>query len=179
MLAEIELIIQPYSSQAGNSVLDILISQLNSNEWTRFLAAVAFLRRSGNFLKLIDAMEQFMNNGGEISITAGADTFGGNARGTDFEAVHFLLTKFDQEPKFALHLYHEQARTFHPKLYLFSNEHANRAFLIIGSSNWSYGGLFDNIEANVTIKLNLDNEQHKQIYQTILEHFQNYWTEIE
>jgi HKD family nuclease len=59
-------------------------------------------------------------------------------------------------------LYHDKkrSRTFHPKIYLFSNVPNNNALLIIGSSNWSAGGFHDNIEANVIIELDLkDAEQ--------------------
>jgi HKD family nuclease len=62
---------------------------------------------------------------------------------------------------------------------LFSNEQEGNALLIVGSSNWSDGGLVNNIEANVLLKLELDKEDHKQCYQMISEYFATYWTEVE
>lgn len=179
MLTEAELIIHPYSSKDGKSLLDILVNELRSKKWIRFQAAVAFLKRSGNFRNLLEAMHTFIAEGGTIEITFGADTFAGNTRGTDYEAVKLLLSEFEEEPKVKFYLYHEKRRTFHPKLYLFSNEQDNNALLIVGSSNWSDGGLVNNIEANVLLKLELDKEDHKQCYQMISEYFATYWTEVE
>jgi HKD family nuclease len=178
MLTEAELIIQPYSSKDGKSLLDVLIGELKSGRWVRFQAAVAFLRSSGNFRNLLEAMHIFVAEGGTIEITFGADIFAGNTRGTDYEAVKLLLSEFKKEPRVKFYLYHERGRTFHPKVYLFANEQASNALLIVGSSNWSDGGLVNNIEANVLLKLQLDKEDHRQCYQLISEYFSAYWTEV-
>jgi hypothetical protein len=95
MLTEAELIIHPYSSKDGKSLLDILVNELRSKKWIRFQAAVAFLKRSGNFRNLLEAMHTFIAEGGTIEITFGADTFAGNTRGTDYEAVKLLLSEFE------------------------------------------------------------------------------------
>ncbi|MFW9973207.1 MAG: hypothetical protein ACFFDF_23690, partial [Candidatus Odinarchaeota archaeon] len=45
------------------------------------------------------------------------------------------------------------------KLYLFSNEEKSRALLILGSSNWSKGGLVTNVEANILVNFDLEKVQ--------------------
>lgn len=179
MFTETELVILPYDSQDGKSLLEILVNEFLSQKWISFQAAVAFLRASGNFSQLLEAMQTFLRNSGTIEITAGADTFSHTARGSDYDAIALLLSKFVSEPNFKLYLYHEKIRTFHPKLYLFSNEKIEQALLIIGSSNWSYGGLVDNIEVNALIKLNLGDDEHRQNYQKIKYYFATYWAEAE
>jgi len=178
MLTEIDLIIQPYSVKKGKSILDTLIRELKSAKWDSFQAAVAFARQSGNFPDLLAAMQNFMTSGGKIQITFGANSFGGDALGSDYEAIETLLNAFRGNPNAEVHLYFEKGRTFHPKLYLFSNEHEARAMLIIGSSNWSRGGLIDNVEANIALNLDLEQEEHQQCYQEVVEHLETYWREV-
>jgi HKD family nuclease len=176
VLAETEILIQPYSSKQGLSLLDILIRELQCGKWSRFQAAVAFIKQSGNFPELVEAIHQFVGCGGTVEITFGADVFGG-AQGSDYEAVRLLLSEYHGSPNVRLFLYHEKGRTFHPKTYLFSDEHETRALVIVGSSNWSDGGLVANVETNVLIWLDLSAEDHRRCYESLVHHFVAFWRE--
>ena len=91
-----------------------------------------------------------------------------------------MLATFADFPEEAnLFLYHEKGRTFHPKLYLFSNEEVGVAWVSIGSSNWSRGGLLNNIEANLIFELELNIESDKEIFDEIQTIFGDYWHESE
>ena len=162
MLTRTELIILPYSGADGRTILHLLIRELTNDRWTRFQSAVAFAKRSGNYRELLESMSTFLNKGGTIEMTFGADVFGSDVRGSELEAIETLLNEFKDHANARMFLYHDKkrSRTFHPKIYLFSNVPNNNALLIIGSSNWSAGGFHDNIEANVIIELDLkDAEQ--------------------
>jgi HKD family nuclease len=177
MLAETEIILIPYSNQDEKSILHILINELSSGKWTKFQAAIAFAKQSGNYDSLLDSLVRFAKAGSSIQITFGADSFGAETRGSDYNAIFPLLTLFKGNPNVRFYLYHEKGRTFHPKLYLFSNEEKHEALLIIGSSNWSEGGFLGNIEANVLISLDLTQEPHQKHYQSLQTAFLKYWQE--
>ncbi len=171
MRAEVEFVILPYDSVKGRSVLDLLIDELRHGGWTHFRAAVAFARISGNFPALLDAIRDFARNG-QVRMTFGANTFV-DGQGSDIEAIRGVLQALDGVANAAIHLYHEATRTFHPKLYLFSND--NAALAIVGSSNWTEGGLYSNVEANVFVRLDLSDSEHRQELDRLVWHFETFW----
>ena len=176
MQAQIDVLLLPYDSAWGGSMLARLISELESGAWLRFRAAVAFARKSGNDQRLVTALRAFADGGGEIEMTFGADTFAGDAKGSDYDAIDHLLTILEST-SVKVHLYHEPGRTFHPKIYLFDNEPNRLALLIVGSSNWSDGGFVNNIEANIAVHLDLSIDSHRAIYDRVAGCFERYWSE--
>lgn len=168
----------PYSSEGGTSVMHRLIDELASGRWKHFRAAVAFVRTSGNHAALLDALRTFAQAPETLlELTFGADLFGGSSPASDLQAVDELLREIGHFPGVRIHLYHEPGRTFHPKTYLFSNENAGQALAIIGSSNWSEGGLVTNVEANVALTLELQDPGNRALYDQLLGWFQTYWRE--
>lgn len=176
MKAEIEIILLPYDSVTGASLLTRLTDELNNGGWSCFRAAVAFVRSSGNDSELMGALRNFSGRGGRIHLTVGANVFSGNDKGTDLDAIEQLLSTLRPEST-EIFLYHEQARTFHPKVYMFDNSNNKSALLIIGSSNWTGGGLVTNVEASIAAHLDLSIKQHKKIYDRVVECFEIYWSE--
>ncbi len=179
MIAEVEVFVHPYATEKDNYLLKILIEELSSDKWTNFKAAIAFISQTGNFIELLDAMTSFLKKNGMIEMTFGADIFSGTVRGSDYEALKAILDSLENYQNLKLYLYHEKNRTFHPKLYLFSDENKKRALLIVGSSNWGQGGFYHNIEANVLIKLDLKDKDHEKCFSEINEYFKTYWQESE
>lgn len=177
MKADIEIIILPYDAADEDSLLRRLVAELTNGSWTRFRAAVAFAKFSGNFKQLLSALNAFATAGNSVQLTFGADIFGANTKGTDFEAIEVLLSELGTVPKVDIFLYHEKGRTFHPKIYLFDSEAARQARVIIGSSNWSKGGMMTNVEVDAVINLDLANEEHQASYLRIVECFRTYWSE--
>ena len=178
MNADVRILLLPYDSAENKSLLHILIQEFQEGGWTNFKSAVAFASQSANYPDLLDAMATFAENGGNIQMTFGADVFAGNIRGTDYEALKTLVDKLTGFPTVELYIYREKGRTFHPKLYLFSNEDESRALLIVGSSNWTRGGFINNIEANVLVNFNLIESEHQECYQNLNSYFEEYWKEI-
>ncbi|MGB4598630.1 MAG: phospholipase D family protein [Trichlorobacter sp.] len=177
MKAEIEFVTLPYSSAAGNSMVDVLIREFANGKWSHFKSAVAFAKQSGNVEELLQSMEGFLAAGNYVEMTFGADKFSGNSRGSELEAVETLLDRFGAQEGFKLYLYHEKSRAFHPKIYLFSNVAEKTGLFILGSSNWGFGGLVDNIEANVIVKLDLQDAEHQTFYDNVNKHFVEFWQE--
>jgi HKD family nuclease len=177
MLADTEFIILPYASQRGRSILQLLVEELSSEAWSAFYGAVAFAKQSGNDGRLLDALAEFAKRGGTISLTLGADVFGPTSRGSEYDAVETLLETLDPYPQAKLYLYHESRRTFHPKLYLFAHENAGRAMAVVGSSNWTEGGLAENVEANVLVRFDLAQKEHKSAFDEVKGTLERYWTE--
>jgi HKD family nuclease len=131
---------------------------------------------SGNFPDLLSAMREFAKRPGrELSITFGADLFGSETRGSDYLAVAEVLEALRDSEGARVFLYHERGRTFHPKLYLFSNDSTDSALLVVGSSNWSEGGFVENVEANVVLSFDLTNAEHRQMHTDLVSHFDTYW----
>ena len=133
--AEVDLLILPYATLKGKSLLHVLIKEFNKKTWTHFRAVVAFAKEGANYQELIEAMSTFLSRGHSIEMTFGADTFSAT-KGSDYESIQTLLEHLSEQGDFKLFLYREQGRTFHPKMYLFSNEKKKRALIIVGSSNW-------------------------------------------
>ena len=179
MRPEVELLILPYASAEGDSLLDRLIEEFQSDSWVEFWGAVGFVKQSGNFPELLDAMRQFATADAsrKLRFTFGADVFPGGSKGSDLAAVEAILDVLDELENADVYLYHEKGRTFHPKLYIFSNEETHGALVILGSSNWSEGGLVQNVEANVVMRLDLEENDQRNAFDELRQLFQRYWTE--
>lgn len=176
--AQVELLVLPYAAANGGSAMHRLIDELASGRWTECRAAVAFVRASGNNPVLLDALRAFASRPETVlEMTFGADLFGGASPASDLQAVQELLAALDGLPGVRIHLYHEPGRTFHPKLYLFADPQAGRALVMVGSSNWSEGGLVGNVEANVVLALDFDEPGNREMYQQLLATFSTYWSE--
>lgn len=167
----------PYAGKQQRTLADVLICELGRSRWTSFRAAIAFARQSGNHPKLLEALVHFAQRGGQIEMTFGANTFSGGDEGSDYEAIKTLLNELREFPTARICLYNESSRTFHPKLYLFADKKA--ALLILGSSNWSHGGLETNVEMNVLLHLNFSSPEHKAAYDDAVAVFETYWSAVE
>jgi HKD family nuclease len=107
---------------------------------------VAYLRVSGLAL-LQDAIIAFITRGGRLRILAGGDFAQTEPDGLQ----SFQALGGDSEVKLVSS---SGLDGFHPKCYLFYTTH--QATLIVGSSNFTAGGLVQNIELNVRLDLAAD-----------------------
>ena len=123
----------------------VINTYLPSSQTTSF--AVAFMKFSG-YQMIEDALDTCLENGGYVNFIVGLDF-----HTTDAKSLQALYSK-NQENKFEFSCfssYNEGAPSFHPKLYLFSNQESNQA--IIGSSNLTRGGLKNNVELNTLLTM--------------------------
>ena len=120
---------------------------------------VAWARRSGVGL-LHAALGESLRN---VDVIVGMAN-----RGTSAEALALLRSL--SRRVFVYHKHHLQ--TFHPKVYLFDDGQSppSDALLLVGSSNLTGGGLYQNIEANFALALRpADHEESKATYDSVVQ----------
>ena len=133
---------------------DLLVENLQKGGWKTFRAAVAFVKRSG-VKHLAKPLKAFAAHG-VSKISAGIDQGVTSAEGlTDLLAA--------VQPNGEVWVFHNEASTnptFHPKVYLFSNDNSAECF--VGSGNLTEGGLFTNYEAFVHFRLDRSKRDDKK-----------------
>jgi HKD family nuclease len=140
---------------AGNFIID----SLESENYTSFNAFVAFVS-TGGLKNIIDQMLAFRETGGEIKLYLGV-----NLNATSKEALEKLL---EHEIESYV-VYSPNNIIYHPKIYAFEGNETIRA--IVGSSNLTESGLFQNIEASVCVDFNSDDENGYEFLADIYDHF--------
>jgi hypothetical protein len=136
---EAEFVGQPFawSGQIGA----VLGKELGDDAIGALWFATAWIKPSG-VLRLAREAKAFRERGGRIEGILGIDH-----GGATFEGLEAALEWFDDV--FVFH--HPGERTFHPKLYVAQGERA--AKVVMGSGNFTKGGLFTNYEAAVVLTL--------------------------
>lgn len=140
---------------AGN----FIINSLESKQYNSFNAFVAFVS-TGGLKNIIDQLVEFKESGGTVRLYLGVDL---NA--TSKEALEQLI-EHDIESYI---VYSPNNIIYHPKIYAFEGKEVTRA--IIGSSNLTQSGLFQNIEASVCIDFENEDENGSNLIADIYEHF--------
>ena len=136
-----EIVFQP----ADENRLGEFLNRNLSSPWTKFRAAIAFVKQSG-VQYIEDNLAAFAEDH-DVEMLVGIDH-----RGTSYEGLQGLLAAVS--PTGRILVFHNPGRpTFHPKLFLFRSDIA--AELIIGSGNLTAGGLYNNYEIGAACKLDL------------------------
>ncbi len=120
---------------------------------------VAWARRSGVGI-LHAALGESLRN---VDVVVGMAN-----RGTSAEALALLRSL--SRRVFVYHKHHLQ--TFHPKVYLFDDGQSppSDALLLVGSSNLTGGGLYQNIEGNLELALRpTDHEKDRATYDSVVQ----------
>jgi HKD family nuclease len=140
---------------AGN----FIINSLESENYSSFNAFVAFVS-TGGLKNIIDEMLAFKEAGGEVKLYLGV-----NLNATSKEALEKLLENEIE----SYVVYSPNNIIYHPKIYAFEGNETTRA--IIGSSNLTESGLFQNIEASVCVDFESDDENGNEFLADIYDHF--------
>jgi hypothetical protein len=144
---------------------DLLRMNLCALKWRVFRAAVAFAKISGT-KHICPHLSQFSQTG-SVKLSVGVDH-----KGTSFEALDALLASLSKKGE--VYIFHNEAQsTFHPKIYLFTNDQEAECF--IGSGNLTEGGMFTNCEVFVHLKLNRQDSGDSQLV-TAIEAILNGWS---
>jgi HKD family nuclease len=161
-----------FISQPGDAFRlgDFLLDGFADHKWTEFRGASAFVKRSGT-KHIKGAMKAFVARGGVVRFTAGVD-----AGGTSEQGLRDLIDAVSNGP--GIFVYgNGVSSTFHPKVYLFRNKEA--AHLVIGSGNFTEGGLYTNYEANVLFKLDLSNHDDLVLFESVVASLDAWSTSVE
>ena len=147
------LLLQPHRDRLG----EVLNFRLQDPRWTTFRAAVAFVKRSG-VIHIADSLRAFAQRG-HIRMTVGV-----SMGGTSVEGLASLIECVGARGEVCV-FHNENGPTFHPKMYVFSND--RNAEVIIGSGNLTRGGLFDNYEASIALALDLAHADDRALLTSI------------
>ncbi|HEY3762025.1 MAG TPA: phospholipase D family protein [Verrucomicrobiae bacterium] len=146
---------------------DLLAENFQKGDWKAFRAAIAFAKRSG-VKHLVKSLKSF-GAYGTTKISVGIDQ-----EGTSAEALIDLLAAVQSTGEvWVVHNETSTHPTFHPKVYLFSNENSAECF--IGSGNLTEGGLFTNYEAFVHLCLDRNKPDDRE-FLIHLEALLNNWS---
>lgn len=146
-----------------NTLGEEISKTLKSKRYLDFKVVVAYSRNSG-IGRIYNDLLDFSNIGGKTSIIAGIDQ-----KNTSYQALINLKTFAKRN----LYIHHDRNYniTFHSKLYIFGNDDIEK--IIIGSSNFTAGGLYSNYETNINIVLDSTKESQNLKYQ-----ISNYWKDL-
>jgi HKD family nuclease len=135
----------------GQSVGHKLMTFLSNGQFDKFTAISAFASQSA----ILGVKEVLENNTQikDISIIVGVDM-----KGTSKEALDLLLEFKELNSSV---IYTTTGIIFHPKIYIFEGE--SKCCIIVGSSNLTTQGLFQNIEASLLIDFNFPNDIGEQL----------------
>ncbi len=156
---EIKFIGQGLDPDSDITTGNFIIDSLKSNKYKTFNAFVAFVS-TGGLKNIHDQLIKFKENGGVIRLYLGVDL-----NGTSKEALEQLLEHNIE----TYVVYSPNNIIYHPKIYAFEGNEVTRA--IIGSSNLTESGLFQNIEASVCIDFDNKDEKGNNFVADIYEHF--------
>lgn len=144
-----------YHHPAGKKIIEAL----SQNNYDSFTAFVAFVSSSG-IRNIEDQLIAFKNSGGSIRLYIGVDLYG-----TSKEALEKLIEL--EIPTYIV--FSPNGIVYHPKIYTFEGE--KRSFIIVGSSNLTASGLFQNIEASVCVSCLEEDEKGREFLSDIYDHF--------
>jgi HKD family nuclease len=150
----------------GTTVGNYLHKSFKDENFDTFQCFVAFTTLSGLSV-FIDELEKVKTRYKKIEFYLGIDD-----KGTSREALLELLNKNIETYIY----YNPTIRTraiYHPKLYIFRGANANR--VILGSSNLTRPGLFNNIEASLAMDFVTGNFQGAKLLKQIEEYFASFF----
>jgi len=145
------------------NVGDQLATSFNSSNYDSFIGFVAFAAISG-VNKLLPSLLKAQNKFKKLVFFIGVDN-----NGTSKEALALLVEK-----NIETYIYHKNAEqiTYHPKLFLF--EGARHSRVIIGSSNLTYSGFLNNVEASIQLDFNTTTDkQGNKLLKEVKSYFSN------
>lgn len=156
---ELKFIGQGADPESNVTTGNFLINSLESENYKSFQAFVAFVSTSG-LKNIANQLFEFKKAGKKIKLYVGVDL---NA--TSKEALEKLL-ELEIETYV---IYSPNNIIYHPKIYAFEGNETKRA--IVGSSNLTESGLFQNIEASVCVDFEADDENGNEFLSSIYDHF--------
>jgi HKD family nuclease len=151
--------------EQDNTVGNYLHKSFKDKNFDTFKCFVAYTTLSGLSI-FIDELEKVKHKYKKIEFYLGVDD-----KGTSREALLELLEK-----EIDTYIYYNPTKRtraiYHPKLYIFNGEKANR--ILIGSSNLTRPGLFNNVETSLALDFVSGNFQGEKLKRQIDEYFFNF-----
>ena len=148
-------------SEEGNSVGKTLRHSFYDSDYDSFSCIVAFASPSG-IESIKDELLHFRGHGGKFKTIVGVDQ-----KQTSKKALELLLSL-----NINTKIYYTTSNIiFHPKIYLFNGSTKTR--IILGSSNMTRAGLFQNVEASVIVEFTKPDPEGEELLNEIHQYFKN------
>lgn len=135
-----------------------ICSALKSEYFTEMNFFVAFLRRTG-LAEIIKFIKQAKKDGKNITFFVGIDQ-----KVTSKQALEKLI-----ELEIPAYIYNSESYIYHPKVYLFEGKDKNR--VIVGSSNFTNNGLFNNLESSVLLDFSSQDKSGMKFLNQLKDYF--------
>ncbi|MFE0245998.1 hypothetical protein ACFWZ0_16610 [[Kitasatospora] papulosa] len=139
----VQLVGQPSSD--SSDLYQFLVDGCANEEFHELHIATAWAKQSG-LLRVEKSLAGFRSRGGTLRAFVGISEGGATRQG--LEMIHSLCN--------SSFVFHDQGRTFHPKLYFFRG--VKNCALFVGSNNLTAGGIFWNYEAALHLTLDVDTD---------------------
>lgn len=150
---------QGFTDISDESVGQLIVDSLTNDAFNQFTAIVAFASEGG-VRSIIDHIENAKKHLTNIEFYIGVDQ-----QATSHEALNLLL-----ESGIDPYIYHTVSHIiFHPKIYIFEGEKQGK--IIVGSSNLTVQGLFQNMEASLIVDFEMNNNQGINLLNQIKNHY--------
>ena len=157
----IEFIAQGFLPENSKPSGNVIINALQSGNYNSFLGFTAFVS-GGGITNIREQLSDFLSAGNEVQLFVGVDLHGTSKEALDLLIEAGIPTKV---------VYSPNQIVYHPKIYLFRG--STHHLIIVGSSNLTTSGLFQNIEASLCLSFTNDDPQGMSVERSILDYFAN------
>jgi len=159
---EVKFIGQGLSRQSDRPASEVINEVLENFGYKEFAAFVAFASEGG--IKLIlSNLKKFIRKGGKVRLYIGVDL-----HATSKEALELLLK--ENIPSYIV--YSPNDITYHPKVYTFEGE--SSYYIIVGSSNLTTKGLYQNVEASLCVSNKYQADEGRELLSDIYDYYNDF-----
>lgn len=159
---EVKFIGQGLSRPSDRPASNVINKVLENSDYKEFSAFVAFASEGG--IKLIlPNLKKFIENSGKVRLYIGVDL-----HATSKEALELLLR--ENIPSYIV--YSPNDVTYHPKVYTFEGE--SRYYIIVGSSNLTTKGLYQNVEASLCVSNEYQTDEGRELLSDIYDYYNDF-----
>lgn len=159
---EVKFIGQGLSLPTDKPAGDVINEILESHSYNEFAAFVAFARKGGLNM-ILPKLKKFIENGGKVRLYIGVDM-----HATSKEALQMLMN--ERIPTYIVHS--PNTITYHPKIYTFEGD--SKFYIIVGSSNLTTSGLYQNVEASLCVSNEYENDEGRELLSDIYDYYNSF-----
>ena len=161
---EVKFLGQGLSLPSDKPAGDVINNILESKNYQEFSAFVAFAS-VGGIRQILPNLKEHTQRNGTIRLYVGVDL-----HGTSKEALDLLLA--ESIPTYIV--FSPNRIVYHPKIYTFEGD--NKYFVIVGSSNLTTSGLYQNVEASLCVcnEYEDNDEKGRELLSDIYDYYNNF-----
>lgn len=158
---KIQFIAQGFIPNENITSGNVIIEALQSGLYNSFFGFTAFIS-SGGITNIREQITTFISQGHDVQLFVGVDLHGTSKEALDLLIESGIPTKVVHSPNKIV---------YHPKIYMFRG--IENHLIMIGSSNLTSSGLFQNIETSLCLSFTSDDSQGMEVENSILTYFRS------